>query len=219
MTPLQESNWFGFDIDKCERHFEGELTFVGEFSVEFKDEWRPCAVFHNAKPNREKNHKDYLLLFKTIIDIDSGSRIVVSGKDKHEIDPYQSGKRCRDCGVVIYSVARHDYRSCQCGKVFVDGGRDYFRASVAGDTVKINLLEQSWEEVTPEPVQEKTKPKSWEPLLWYRTEGLWWFRFFGYGLRWKRVAQHPLLYSERAGGGLRVGEWHFRPLRRSELLP
>jgi hypothetical protein len=31
----------------------------------------------------------------------------------------------------------------------------------------------------------------------YRTHGLWWFRLFGWGVCWKRVAEHPLLFSER----------------------
>lgn len=33
--------------------------------------------------------------------------------------------QCQDCFDIIYSRARHDFRSCTCGKVSVDGGFDY----------------------------------------------------------------------------------------------
>jgi hypothetical protein len=35
--------------------------------------------------------------------------------------------RCRHCGDIIESTHRHDFRSCKCGKVAVDGGTDYLR--------------------------------------------------------------------------------------------
>lgn len=34
---------------------------------------------------------------------------------------------CLYCGEVIESRHVHDYRRCGCGKVAVDGGRDYLR--------------------------------------------------------------------------------------------
>lgn len=35
--------------------------------------------------------------------------------------------KCRTCGDIIESVYRHDFRSCSCGRVAVDGGHDYLR--------------------------------------------------------------------------------------------
>lgn len=35
--------------------------------------------------------------------------------------------RCRECGDVVESVHRHDFRFCKCGTVAVDGGREYLR--------------------------------------------------------------------------------------------
>lgn len=35
--------------------------------------------------------------------------------------------RCNNCGDVIESNYRHDYVKCSCGRVAVDGGRDYLR--------------------------------------------------------------------------------------------
>lgn len=37
--------------------------------------------------------------------------------------------RCNYCGDVIESTYRHDYVKCSCGRVAVDGGRDYLRRS------------------------------------------------------------------------------------------
>jgi hypothetical protein len=33
--------------------------------------------------------------------------------------------RCKKCGDVIVSKHRHDYRTCKCGKIAIDGGSDY----------------------------------------------------------------------------------------------
>lgn len=35
--------------------------------------------------------------------------------------------KCNHCGSIIESKHRHDFVKCSCGKVYVDGGMDYFR--------------------------------------------------------------------------------------------
>jgi hypothetical protein len=35
--------------------------------------------------------------------------------------------KCRNCGDVIRSFSRHDFKACKCGKVMVDGGNEYIR--------------------------------------------------------------------------------------------
>lgn len=42
-----------------------------------------------------------------------------------------SAIKCLKCGDIIYSRATHDFRSCGCGAVSVDGGFDYMK--VCGD--------------------------------------------------------------------------------------
>lgn len=37
--------------------------------------------------------------------------------------------RCNNCGDVIESKHRHDYNTCSCKRVAVDGGMDYLRRS------------------------------------------------------------------------------------------
>lgn len=35
--------------------------------------------------------------------------------------------RCRKCKTVVESKYRHDFVTCECGAISVDGGNDYFR--------------------------------------------------------------------------------------------
>lgn len=34
---------------------------------------------------------------------------------------------CPDCGDFVASISRHDYRSCKCGQMAIDGGPAYLR--------------------------------------------------------------------------------------------
>jgi hypothetical protein len=35
--------------------------------------------------------------------------------------------KCKKCDSVIESIHRHDWKSCKCGAIFVDGGKSYIR--------------------------------------------------------------------------------------------
>lgn len=35
--------------------------------------------------------------------------------------------QCKHCNKVIESITPHDFKMCKCGKVGVDGGKDYLR--------------------------------------------------------------------------------------------
>lgn len=35
--------------------------------------------------------------------------------------------RCKKCGDIIESASVHDFKSCKCGAVSVDGGHEYLR--------------------------------------------------------------------------------------------
>jgi len=39
----------------------------------------------------------------------------------------QNQIRCKVCGDEPFSAHRHDYKTCECGAVAVDGGMDYLR--------------------------------------------------------------------------------------------
>ena len=57
--------------------------------------------------------------------------------------------QCPRCGDTIYSRTRHDYRSCSCGSVSIDGGFDYMISSNSDtsghykiDNIKLNLVNE-----------------------------------------------------------------------------
>lgn len=39
----------------------------------------------------------------------------------------RNAAKCLNCGEVVESRHRHDWVSCRCGNIFVDGGLDYRR--------------------------------------------------------------------------------------------
>jgi len=41
--------------------------------------------------------------------------------------------RCKNCGDIIESKHRHDFVTCSCGNVHVDGGLAYLRVGWPGD--------------------------------------------------------------------------------------
>jgi len=41
---------------------------------------------------------------------------------------------CPSCKQIIYSRARHDFRSCDCSKYSIDGGQDYIRVLHSTET-------------------------------------------------------------------------------------
>lgn len=143
----EDHNHYGFDFDQVCKNFEGDLKYLNTFCI--NGNYNPVAVFRNSKPNRKKDHKDFMLLW-TIpkggilnhIENKSKPDVIVSGINKKDIEKfrYQTGVFCPKCKEVIYSVFRHDYRHCSCGRCMIDGGKDYIRTNLAGKMVKIDLL-------------------------------------------------------------------------------
>jgi len=58
--------------------------------------------------------------------------------DREEDKLVVKAVECNKCGDVVYSRARHDFRSCSCGHVSVDGGFDYFK--VVGNEHDFNII-------------------------------------------------------------------------------
>jgi hypothetical protein len=50
---------------------------------------------------------------------------------------YSNKIKCNSCGDIIESKTVHDFKWCSCGKVAVDGGKEYLRR-----------LAMSWDEFT-----------------------------------------------------------------------
>lgn len=53
--------------------------------------------------------------------------------------------QCKHCNDIIESIHRHDYVPCSCGKVAVDGGKDYlkrtFSTSPEEDYIELSIEE------------------------------------------------------------------------------
>ena len=49
--------------------------------------------------------------------------------------------KCNRCGDVIESKFRHDFKTCSCGAVSVDGGHDYLRRAFQEDVGFTDLSE------------------------------------------------------------------------------
>jgi hypothetical protein len=54
--------------------------------------------------------------------------------------------KCRHCDDIIISYSVHDYRECKCGRVAVDGGREYLKRTYTSDTsdyIEMSLYEDA----------------------------------------------------------------------------
>lgn len=113
------------DHAKVPDTFGGGLTYIADFCV-----WGqsvPSSVYHAANPDVSKGHKEYMSLTFQY------EQMYVSGGDAKRMEEYrrQAAIHCLKCNEVIYSLHRHDCRSCECEAVFIDGGREYTR--IGGD--------------------------------------------------------------------------------------
>ena len=52
--------------------------------------------------------------------------------------------KCNHCGEIIESTYRHDFKTCSCGRVSVDGGHDYLRRCFVerGDYMDLSETEE-----------------------------------------------------------------------------
>ena len=82
----------------------------------------------------------------------------------------RNAARCRVCKQVIESKHVHDYVSCACGAIAVDGGRSYLRR--VGEPAN---FEEDLSEFTTEPLPEKTQAQKQaeENRLWVLLQGLY----------------------------------------------
>ena len=129
------------DHEKVKSSYEGNPVFVGYLAL--FGGLNPMATYFVEKPNREKGHKDYLLIFSKYDPFTEKSNIFVSGvdlKDISERDRKRVAVFCRNCKELIYSLTRHSFEKCTCGAEFVDGGADYLRSRPCAETHEVDLL-------------------------------------------------------------------------------
>ena len=54
--------------------------------------------------------------------------------------------KCNHCEDIIESTHRHDFKWCKCGKVAVDGGKDYLKRCFTSDSKDFTELSE-WKKV------------------------------------------------------------------------
>lgn len=78
--------------------------------------------------------------------------------------------QCLGCKTIIRSEHTHDFKSCTCGRVCVDGGRDYTRRvfSSASDYKDLSVYDDAPFEVIREHLARGGRGKDGkQPLAWY----------------------------------------------------
>jgi hypothetical protein len=60
---------------------------------------------------------------KLVVSLEEWKNMLVKEKQMTEVTTIT----CPICGYTVFSRARHDFRSCNCGKVYIDGGFDYVK--------------------------------------------------------------------------------------------
>lgn len=145
---IKKVDWYCFNHEKVYEKFEGDLKFINEFCV--RGWYQPVAVYRNSNPNREKNHKDYMLLFMDYEytffgpEEEAPRRLIVSGMDADEMEKYryQGAVHCLECDTVLYSINRHHYHTCDCpNKAMVDGGKDYLKYGSKNGAIRVVKLD------------------------------------------------------------------------------
>jgi formylmethanofuran dehydrogenase subunit E len=67
------------------------------------------------------------VLYKQFPDIyENSDNPVLPKEPKYKIITNKA--QCKKCGDIIESLYRHDFQSCKCRAIFVDGGLDYLRS-------------------------------------------------------------------------------------------
>jgi|WetSurMetagenome_2_1015567.scaffolds.fasta_scaffold78352_3 hypothetical protein len=134
---MRNDTYYGFSTKAINKKFEGGLTYCNTFCI--NREYAPVAVYKVAEPNREKGHKDFLLL-----QIDLLGQAYIRGMDSDDMEKhrYQEGIKCLKCGNILYSINRHHYHECSCLGCSIDGGRDYLKIGGSNYAiVKYDLIE------------------------------------------------------------------------------
>lgn len=57
--------------------------------------------------------------------------------------------KCKLCKSIIESKHRHDYVTCSCGEISIDGGNDYLHCHIATDPANLICVDDEGNEIIP----------------------------------------------------------------------
>lgn len=123
---IKNDNFHCFNHDLVAESFEGNPKYLGYICLDN----HTVAVYHTSTPNREKGHKEYVLLWSTWNPVIEKRGLMVGGMELAEFKKHSkhSAVLCLECNTVLYSLNRHHYHGCGCkNNTTVDGGKDYLR--------------------------------------------------------------------------------------------
>lgn len=143
---IKKQDWLGLNHEAVAKKFEGDLSFINYMNVGDKGDL-VAAVYHAKKPNLEKGHKEFMLLWKYYDFTTDKDQWMVSGMTREQIEKHAKveGILCMKCNTALWSLNRHNYHTCGCkNDTMVDGGKDYLKAGAKDISktrgVTINLL-------------------------------------------------------------------------------
>lgn len=124
----------GINIEKVEEVYG--VKYIGDFCLRTTTgSWGedPVSIFYQPNPPKPE-FSNYLGVFRR-----GGATYLTNGLSAFEqpIDGVISSN-----GEVVYSRYRHDFRSCDNGNTWVDGGRDYVRTNIIDRSRWVQLVIQ-----------------------------------------------------------------------------
>lgn len=125
----------------------GIEEYLRQFEFEIADEKLAETIRKELKRYLENYMIDYKLVvsvsddsIKVQLKYDVSIDFIVRKKEKKiKTKIIRNAAECSLCHNIIESTFRHDFVRCECGAIFVDGGKDYLRR---GGELK-NIIEMS----------------------------------------------------------------------------
>lgn len=54
-----------------------------------------------------------------------------------DLSRYKNKAKCRICGDILESKYVHDFQTCECGSIFIDGGNEYWRYGGKDNLIRV----------------------------------------------------------------------------------
>ncbi len=131
-----------FNIPTIEEKYKAK--FVGQLALKIGGMWSaddPAEVYYQETPPVEGYSKYFALMMR------NGAGYIMDGSSA--VEGVINGVEAND-GEIIYSRARHDYRTSADGSASIDGGRDYMKRAGGGRTICMKIVDGEWYELEEE---------------------------------------------------------------------
>lgn len=143
MKLIKARAYWGFNHKEVLKRFNA-TKFIGEFCIKNLYDI-PVAIYYSANPDKSKGHSNYFYLL-----VDMSEKLCINSIEESVIEANrkQIAVHCLECDEVIYSNFRHNFVTCSCSKVSIDGGKNYTK--VSGESfkcVEVDLIDNTIKEL------------------------------------------------------------------------